>query len=83
MDIPSELLKQITFGVRVSEDGDVSASSHVKINNVSWTLVIMDPEDHDDTEDPTSGSPEFFKRLLLEGHFQMHVLNETNTIELY
>ena len=83
MDIPSETMEQIAFNVHVSEDGDVFATSQIKINTVSWTLTVMAPEDHDDTEDPTSGSPEFFKRLLLEGRFQIHYNNRTKTIELH
>jgi hypothetical protein len=83
MEFPTDFLEQFNFVVRVGEDGDVSVKAHVMMNKTLWTAVILNPVDLDDTDDPTSGSPEFFKRLLLEGHLQLRCNPKTKTIELY
>lgn len=83
MAIPSDILETLSFRVEVGEDGDLWVTAQIVINTVSWTVVVMDPESRDDPEDYTSGTAEFFKRLLIEGQFQIVFLDSIKTIELY
>jgi hypothetical protein len=83
MILSPNTLEQVTFVTRVSEDGDLTVTAQINIDGMPWTVIVMDPESMDDPDDPTSGSPAFFKRLLIEEQFQIVFHDSTMTIELY
>jgi hypothetical protein len=80
--LSNELLNRFTFETSVGEDGDLTVAAKVWIGSTLWTATVVEPEELDDPENPLSGTPEYFKQLLLNGRFRTEYVGEPNTFEL-
>jgi hypothetical protein len=80
--LPKHILERFNFEVATGEDGDLLVTSRVRIGRKTWTVTIQEPEDLDDPDNPLSGTPEFYKALLLEGRFLTEYLGDPGCFDL-
>jgi hypothetical protein len=80
--LPTRILKWFKFSIATGEDGDLLVTAQVSIGDKIWSVAIQEPEELDDPEDPTSGTPEFYKKLLLEGRFRTEYLGDPGCFDL-
>jgi hypothetical protein len=80
--LPDEILERFNFEVSTGEEGDLLVTSEVRIGDKIWTVTIQEPEGLDDPDNPLSGTPEFFKTLLLERRFRTEYVGEPGTFDL-
>jgi hypothetical protein len=80
--LSQHILERFKFEVATGEDGDLLVTSRVRIGRKTWTVTIQEPEDLDDPGNPLSGTPEFYKALLLEGRFLTEYLGDPGCFDL-